>query len=104
MAFTAITILAFLPNYDNLPDIVSFSDLLNHTLAFTTLAVLLQKAYTSLPYSKIVVRLAFYAVGIEVVQNFLPTRVASLSDIAADVTGLLLAFIILRVPLKLWRT
>ena len=99
MAFTAITILAFLPNYDNLPDIVSFSDLLNHAIAFTTLAVLLQKAYITLPYSKIILLLSFYAITIEVVQNFLPTRVASLSDIVADVTGLLLAFIIL----KVWR-
>jgi len=97
MVFTAITILAFLPNCDNLPDIVSFSDLLNHAIAFTTLAVLLQKAYLVLPYSKVVLLLVFYAVAVEVIQNFLPTRVASLSDIAADVTGLLLAFIILKV-------
>ena len=95
IAFTAITLLAFLPNYDGLPPIVSFSDLLNHTLAFTVLFILFRQAYPTFRTKQIVITLFFYAVLIEAVQYFLPARYASWSDIGADGAGLLLGYLIL---------
>jgi len=95
-ALSSITVLAFLPNYNALPKLLSFSDLLNHTIAFITLSYLLQKSYKTLTNTNAFTLLFIYAVGIEVVQHFLPTRVASLSDIVADVTGILLGFVILK--------
>jgi len=95
-AVVAITTLAFLPDYDALPPIVSFSDLLNHTVAFTTLFILLRFAHPTLQVYYTFGILLTYAFWIELVQYFLPTRFASWSDIGADSVGLVLGFIILR--------
>ncbi len=95
ITFIAITLLAFLQNYDVLPPIVSFSDLLNHALAFTVLFILFRQAHPALRTKQIVITLFFYAVLIEAVQYFLPTRYASWSDIGADGAGLLLGYLIL---------
>ena len=94
LTLTAVTILAFLPNYDALPPFVSFSDLLNHALAFAVLYILFKKAYPSFSTVRIILPLLLYAVWIESVQYFLPTRYASLSDIAADSVGLLAAYLV----------
>ncbi len=92
---TAVTILAFLPNYDALPPFVSFSDLLNHAFAFSVLYILLTNAHPSFSTIRVVLPLFLYAVWIETVQYFLPTRYASLSDIAADSAGLLIAYFLI---------
>ena len=94
---TAITILAFLPDYDALPPIVSFSDLLNHTIAFLTLYLLMHLAYPKLQAIHITAFLLMYGFFIELVQYFLPTRFASWSDVAADSVGLVLGFIIISI-------
>ncbi len=94
IALTAITILAFLPNYEALPPLLSFSDLLNHSVAFTVLFILFRLSNPMLLTRDIAVILLAYAILIEIVQYFLPTRYASWSDIAADVTGLLLGCVI----------
>ena len=91
----AITGLAFLQNYDALPPIVSFDDLLNHTVAFTVLFLLFRHAHPTLLTKHIVITLLSYAILIEAVQYFLPTRCASWSDIAADGTGLVIGYLIL---------
>ena len=93
VTLTAITILAFLPDYDALPPIISFSDLLNHTIAFTVLYILARQAYPTLRITYTVIALTAYAFFIEVVQYYLPTRFASWSDIGADVTGLFIGYI-----------
>lgn len=93
MALTTITILAFLPDYDSLPPIVSFSDLLNHTIAFTVLYILARPAFPTLLIKYTVIALTAYAFLIEAVQYYLPTRFASWSDIGADVVGLFIGYI-----------
>ncbi len=97
LALTAITILAFLPNYNALPVFLSFSDLLNHTIAFIVLYLLLAGAYPLLEWKYFIFLLLLYALWIEGVQYFLPTRCASWSDIAADSVGLLLGYLFKRI-------
>ena len=88
----AITTLAFLPNYDALPPLVSFSDLLNHAVAFIVLFILLKMAYPKLSLKYSVAFLLAYALWIEAVQYFLPTRFASWSDVLADSVGILIGY------------
>lgn len=92
---TAVTVLAFLPNYDNLPAAISFSDLLNHAFAFGVLFVLFKLAHPSFLTKQVLLFLLIYAVWIEAVQSFLPTRYASLSDIVADGVGLFIGYLLL---------
>ncbi len=90
-AFAAISYLAVLPDYNGLPPIVTLSDLLNHAAAFFVLYLLLRGAHPSLERVKSILLLVVYAIMIEVVQSFLPTRDASFSDIGADMAGIVLA-------------
>ena len=101
VALIAITTLAFLPDYDALPPIVSFSDLLNHTVAFFTLYLLMYLAHPKLQAIHIATLLLIYGIFIEFVQYFLPTRFASWSDVAADSVGLVLGFIIITLYTKI---
>jgi VanZ family protein len=83
-----IFILAVLPDYNSLPDIFSLSDKLNHLAAFFVLALLaflsrFERAFRMDGYF-----LCAYAVGIEGIQFFLPTRFFSLGDIVADLLGI----------------
>lgn len=86
-ALIIISTLAFLPDYSGLPPIASFSDKLNHAAAFTVLLLLYHFAFTH-SMQRILSSLLFYAVFIEFVQAFLPTRTASIEDIFADSIGL----------------
>ncbi len=99
-ALSAITVLAFLPNYNTLPDALSFSDILNHFIAFATLALLFQYAYPELKNTLQVILLILYAVAIEIVQYFLPTRSADPLDVFFDMLGILLAYAIISKKLK----
>jgi len=92
-ALITISVLAFLPDYSALPPVVSFSDKLNHAAAFTVLILLYRFAFIH-STQHIVVLLLFYALFIEIVQAFLPTREASLEDILADSIGLGLGVIL----------
>jgi VanZ family protein len=92
-ALIAISILAFLPDYSALPSIVSISDLINHCIAFTVLTLLYRFAYTHSP-QKTLFFLFSYALFIEFVQAFLPTRCASLEDVMADSVGLLIGMVL----------
>lgn len=88
-AIAAITVLAFIPTYAPLPDVLSLSDILNHFAAFSTLYLLHAAAY---PHITVKVRSAFllgYGCLIEAVQYFLPPRQASAWDIAVDAAGIL---------------
>jgi VanZ family protein len=90
----AVTVLGVLPDYDALPDLLSFSDLLNHAVAFLILYLLFERAFPHLKTSDRFVLLFLFAFFIELVQLFLPTRTASISDIAADVAGMLFALLL----------
>jgi VanZ family protein len=91
IALSAVSVLAVLPDYDALPPIVSFSDLLNHAVAFFVLYLLLRCSHPRLTRKNALLLLFAYALLIEAVQYFLPTRFAALSDVAADGAGLLAA-------------
>lgn len=88
-ALLSITVLAFLPDYSALPEVVSYSDLANHAAAFAVLAVLYALSYHHTP-GRIVLALLSYGIFIEAVQALLPTRYASVEDIAADMVGVVL--------------
>jgi len=101
ISLIAITILAFLPDYDGLPPVVELSDLLNHTVAFTVLMILSQRSYPKLHTKTVVIALLLYALFIEIVQYFLPTRCADWRDVVADGVGIFLALIILGIYNKI---
>jgi VanZ family protein len=84
--------LAFLPNYSNLPEIVSVSGVINHFLAFFTLYILFSYAYPTLTCKRRITLLIIYAFFIEIVQYFLPTRAAEFMDIVVDSVGIFVAF------------
>ncbi|MDA3946886.1 MAG: VanZ family protein [Helicobacteraceae bacterium] len=92
--FIAITVIAFLPNYNALPSIASCNDLYNHAIAFTVLYMLLAGAYSALAFKQRILFFFALAFSIEGIQYFLPTRDAALSDIAADIVGLLFGYFI----------
>lgn len=87
-ALLSISVLAFLPDYNALPPIVSVSDLLNHAAAFTLLSLLYALAYSH-SFQRIALTLLGYGLLIELVQAFLPTRFASVEDVVADSIGVL---------------
>lgn len=95
-ALCSISVLAVLPDYSGLPEVISISDILNHSAAFCTLFILHRLSYTHTSTLTTVLLLFIYAVLIELVQSFLPTREASLSDILADLLGIFLGFGLLR--------
>ncbi|MBN2896419.1 MAG: VanZ family protein [Campylobacterales bacterium] len=88
--------MAFLPNYSGLPDAVSLSDTLNHFAAFVTLYLLFERAHHELTCKLRAALLALYAVLIEIVQHFLPTRSAELADVAVDLSAIALSYLALR--------
>ena len=81
-----ISYIAFLPNYEKLPELTSFSDVLNHFFAFFVLAIFLDIGF------QVKIKTAFlllfsYGFFIEFVQYFLPNRNFDLLDILVDITG-----------------
>jgi VanZ family protein len=90
----AISYMAFVPNYSGMPHLVSMSDILNHFLAFFSLSMLFYFAYQSLSSKTRIGLLLFFAVFIEVIQYFLPTRSAEIADVLVDACGLFIAFLI----------
>ena len=86
-----IAIIAFLPNYDALPEVVSISDVLNHFGAFFVLAVLLDYGFSPSKVRQIGILFA-YGFFIEAVQYFLPNRMFDLLDLVVDMAGVLAWF------------
>lgn len=93
IALVAISVLAFLPDYSTLPPLVSVSDLLNHGVAFTVLTLLYRFSYTH-SLQRVFSSLFGYALLIECIQAFLPTRCASLEDVVADSVGLFVGIVL----------
>ncbi len=99
-ALGVISTLAFLPNYDNLPDVVSISDSFNHAAAFFVLTLLCYFAFPTIkPYLHLLLIL-LYGIFIEAVQHFLPTRFGDPMDILFDMFGIALAYAIISKKLK----
>ena len=89
-----ISYIAFLPNYNSLPELTSVSDILNHFMAFFVLAIFLDMGFC-LKYRYAFALLLLYGFFIESVQYFLPNRDFSLLDIVVDMAGLLAYYICL---------
>ena len=83
-----IASLAFMTSYDPLPDIVSFSDILNHFSAFFVLSFICKLSYPLLMPKLQFILLFSFGVLIEFVQYFLPTRSASAKDLAVDAVAI----------------
>lgn len=92
----SVTILAVLPDYNALPQIVSVSDLLNHAAAFSVLSILYTFAYSP-TQKQIMITLISYGAMIEAIQSFLPTRYASIEDLVADSVGILFGLAISKI-------
>lgn len=92
--FAIVTLLAFMPSYEPLPEVVSLSDKLNHFAAFATLYLLHCLAYPRVTLRNRGLFLLLYGIGIELVQLFLPTRSASVEDIAVDAAAIVAAMVL----------
>lgn len=89
-----IATIAFLPNYDDLPELTSFSDILNHFSAFFVLSFLLERGFS--PRVRMAFLLLFaYGLFIETVQHFLPSRCFDLLDLAVDMAGVAVYYLLL---------
>jgi len=84
-----------LPDYSDLPELVSVSGTLNHFIAFFTLFILYERSYPKLTCKHRIFMLIIYAFFIEIVQYFLPTRAAEFYDIIIDSLGVLSAYFLL---------
>jgi VanZ family protein len=91
-AVTGILILAATPL--EYPVVSGINDKLNHIFAFFVLALL---ADFSFPEKKFISSVFFplmgYGMVIEIIQHFLPYRMSSLFDVAADALGIALYWI-----------
>ena len=93
LSLILITCLALLPLQT--PALTEhYADKINHVAAFSLLSVLLRGAYR-IPLSKAAWLLLGYGLLIETVQFFIPNRMFSLLDIAADGLGIVLGGLIL---------
>jgi len=81
-----ISYIAFLPNYDALPEVVSVSGIINHFMAFFVLAFFLNKGF-EVSLKEAFVILFVYGFFIEAVQYFLPNRCFELLDLVVDMSG-----------------
>ncbi len=99
--FIVVTLLAIIPTYEPLPEVVSLSDKLNHFAAFITLFTLHTLAYPTVSLQNRGLWLLFYGIGIEGIQSFLPTRSASIEDIAVDALAILAAMAMQTLLLRL---
>ena len=81
-----ISVIAFLPNYDKLPEVVSISGVINHFVAFFVLAFFLDNAYQPKIKNALILLFA-YGFFIEFVQYFLPNRCFELLDLVVDMSG-----------------
>jgi VanZ family protein len=86
LLIVVISAIAFLPNYDKLPEVVSISGVINHFVAFLVLAFFLNNGY-KLSVKNAFLLLFTYGFFIEAVQYFLPNRCFELLDLVVDMNG-----------------
>ncbi|MCZ2355644.1 MAG: VanZ family protein [Bacteroidia bacterium] len=82
-----ITVLATWPI--SLPEIPG-GDKTNHIMAFAVMIVLIKQAWPKGHWMLHLLCCFLYGILIEVMQSFLPFRVASIGDIIADIVGILI--------------
>lgn len=99
----AIAVLAFSPEYGILTPFISFSDVLNHTVAFIVLFLFINTIYPTLSLKKIIIILLSNAILIEAVQAMLPTHEADWMDVAADSVGMLIGYLFIQLIRQLRR-
>jgi len=88
-----IAYIAFLPNYEKLPELVSISGIINHFVAFFVLSIFLDIGY-KLNYKTAFLILFMYGFFIEFVQFFLPNRAFELLDLVVDSSGIIVFYIL----------
>ncbi len=88
-----ISSIAFLPNYDNLPEVVSVSGIINHFVAFLVLSFFLDNGY-QLKIKNAFLVLFVYGFFIEAVQYFLPNRCFELLDLVVDMSGVVVFYVL----------
>jgi VanZ family protein len=90
----------------NLPtEAMTYNDKVMHALTFVLLTVwfgALQKPHGRSGQLKLVGALFFYAIAIEVLQSFTTYRSAEFADLVADLIGILLGGILLRLGMSGW--
>ncbi|PKL35146.1 MAG: VanZ family protein [Spirochaetae bacterium HGW-Spirochaetae-1] len=87
LANTGILVAALIPS--PVPGTESINDKILHGVAFFVLSLLGSIAYKNSPVS-LVLYLAVYGFLIELIQYFLPYRTFALSDLLADIIGIIL--------------
>lgn len=92
LLFMIVCFLAFLPNYNELPEVISISSVLNHMVAFVVLSGLLHVSFEWKIWQKVLF-LSLYGVFIEVTQYFLETRYFELFDIVVNSVGIALFYV-----------
>lgn len=100
-AFAGITILATTPL--SYPVVSGVNDKFTHVLAFFVLALLADFSFPEKEFAiAMVLALLGYGLAIEIIQYFLPHRMFSLLDLAADAAGIGLYRIFSPVLKKVW--
>ena len=67
----------------------SIDDKINHFVAFFVLALLLDFSFPNFNFNRLkIILLITYGFSLEMIQHFLPHRMFSLFDVAADIVGL----------------
>ena len=90
-----IAYIAFLPNYEKLPEFVSISGVINHFMAFLVLSFLLDNGF-EINKKKAFLFLFIYGFFIEFVQYFLPNRAFELLDLLVDMSGVFVFYFLLK--------
>ncbi len=88
-AIITITVLATLDS-GHLPETPIKSDKINHILAFGTLAFLAEVSYPQMSLFRRIAILVAYGFLLEFIQCLLPWRSCEVSDVVADVVGIVL--------------
>jgi VanZ family protein len=99
ICLSTVLYLSFIPDYKNLPYLISISDMANHFFAFFTLSFLLDFSF-EFNKSKKAFGLFVLAIGIEVVQHYLPTREFSIKDIIVDLGAIAVYYSLKPIPLE----
>lgn len=95
IALIAITTLALIPQSE--VPVTTLWDKADHALAFLVLGLLAHRAFIDVRFPTVIApALLGYGALLEILQALTPTRVGSFSDLVADMVGVLLAFVCIR--------
>ena len=97
LLFITTAIITYLALFPRSPDLLQSTwDKMNHAIAFCTLSFLVNHSFPNRPFgfSK-VFSIILYGLILEICQYFLPNRIFSLLDLAANILGILLYFMLI---------